>query len=232
MVGPGEENEPLRYSLRSLANLRHDQVWLAGHRPEWVTGVRHIRVGPQRGKARSSAANLRAACQHPEVSSEFVYMNDDFYVLQQLEVVPMYHRGPLSAFLQKFTERQRKLRRRHRSVQYSGGREDTAELMQELGVAEPLAYEPLHTPMVMAKEGMLEALQRGARVPALHYRTLYGNLAQVGGALATNHKISDTARKPDPDWLFLSTDKRSFERGVAGRIVRERFATPSPYERN
>ena len=41
-VRPGDRNDELRYSLRSLANLPHDRVWIVGHTPPWVTGIESI----------------------------------------------------------------------------------------------------------------------------------------------------------------------------------------------
>ena len=65
VVRPGERNEELRYSLRSLSNLPHGRVWIAGYMPKWVTGVEHIPSPAKPGSHVHAKANLRAACQHP-----------------------------------------------------------------------------------------------------------------------------------------------------------------------
>lgn len=227
IVGPGERNEPLRYSLRSLSLLDHDRVWIAGFCPPWVTGVGRIPVRQGATKYRNSTANIRAACEHPQVSDEFIYMNDDFFVLERLEEVPVLHRGPLNDFLRKTP---RRLPRRQPMQNYGGGRQATAELLASLGHADPLAYEPLHTPMPVAKAGMREALIAGRGLPVLHYRTLYGNLAGIGGAESVNHKIADRTSLPKPDWAFVSTDDGAFERGAVGALIRKRFPAPGLYE--
>lgn len=227
VVGPGERNEALRYSLRSLSLLTHDRVWVAGFCPPWVTGVGRIPVRQTTSKYRNSTANLRAACQHPEVSDAFVYMNDDFFILEPLIEVPVLHRGPLSEFLRR---QPRQLPARRPQMNYRGGREATARLLAELGFSEPLAYEPLHTPMPMTKAGMLEALDAGARLPVLQYRTLYGNLAGIGGSASVNHKIAERHGLPEPGWPFVSTDDGAFDRGAVGKLLRQRFPVPGPYE--
>jgi hypothetical protein len=229
IVGPGERNEALRFSLRSLSLLAHDRVWVAGFCPSWVTGVGQIPVAQTRLKYHNSAANMRAACEHPEVSAEFVYFNDDFFVLQPLAEVPVLHRGPLNRMLQLSHPRRR---RRRPMANYRGGREATAQLLAELGFTEPLAYEPLHTPMPVSKAGMRQALIAGQRLPALHYRTLYGNLTGIGGRESINHKIADMHRRPERDWLFVSTDDRAFEGGAVGKLLHQRFPDPSPYEKS
>ena len=42
VVRPGDENEALRYSLRSLANIPHRTVWIAGYRPKWCYGIVYV----------------------------------------------------------------------------------------------------------------------------------------------------------------------------------------------
>ncbi len=38
VVRPGDKNEELRYSIRSvIANLPHRKVWIAGYKPTWLS---------------------------------------------------------------------------------------------------------------------------------------------------------------------------------------------------
>lgn len=95
-VRPGERNEELRYSLRSLQNMPHERVWLVGHKPAWVTGVEHI---PNRSNGSSpqhnATSHLLAACDAVP-AERFVVFNDDFYVMEPIEHIPALHAGPLS----------------------------------------------------------------------------------------------------------------------------------------
>ena len=96
VVRAADKNEELRYSLRSLANLPHAKVWIAGYCPSWVQGVGVIPVKSRTHGHQHAKASLRAACEHPEVSDEFVYMNDDFFVMQPLDELPVMHRGTVA----------------------------------------------------------------------------------------------------------------------------------------
>lgn len=221
VVGPEEQNDELRYSLRSLQNLPHDAVWVAGFIPEWVTGVGRIPVQQVSNKYANSAANLKAACLHPEISEEFVYFNDDFFVMKPIDTMPAYHRGPMKVLGDG---------RRRRTVSYRGGAADTFRLLQRLGHTDPIAYEPIHVPMRFERRKMLETLETGADIPALWYRTLYGNQWAVGGDEHPNVKISTRRRLPDPELVFLSTGVKSWA-GRTGRYIRRMFPDPSPYER-
>lgn len=223
IVGPGEQNEELRYSLRSLRNLPHDAVWIAGYIPKWVTGVGRIPTEQKGHKFANALANITAACTHPEVSEEFVYFNDDFYVIRPTSEVPTLHRGPIEPLLDK-------RRRRRSGASYNGGRADTFRLLHQLGYPDPIAYEPIHVPMRFTKSRLLETLEVGKSVPALHYRTLYGNQWSAGGTVHANVKVSDTAKGFPKGSAFVSTNTRSFERGEVGRLIRNLFPDPSPYE--
>ena len=42
VVGENERNESLKYSLRSLKNIPHDDVYIIGHKPAWVKNVKYV----------------------------------------------------------------------------------------------------------------------------------------------------------------------------------------------
>ena len=216
MVGPGDRNEALRYSLRSLGNLDHDRVWIAGHLPSWVRGVRHIPVPQVSTRWENSTANMLAACEHPGVSGEFVYFNDDFFVMRETVDVPIWHLGPVDAAA-----------RRWGGSSYARGALRTRDRLAQLGHSEPVSYE-VHAPMVVDKAAMRAALAAGAGVVPLHKRTMYGNLAGVGGVQVRDVKVA-TARAQPPEALFISTADAAFA-GRAGGLIRAQFPRPGPYE--
>ena len=218
VVRPGERNEELRYSLRSLRNLPHGKVWIAGYKPRWVSDeVGHIPAPKMGGPHANAKANLRAACEHPDVSETFVYMNDDFFVMQPHEQLPTMHRGLLSALVKAGIM----------ASGYNRAMKQTLELLQKRGIAEPLMYD-LHAPMLVSKAGMLEALD-ACSAPTIQERTLYGNLQAVGGEKRHNHKV----RRQDrgwSSWPFLSTNEHTFATLPVGEQIRGVFPDRCPYE--
>lgn len=222
---PGDENEELRHSLRSLRNLPHDEVWIAGYCPDWVTGVEKIPVPPQRDKQASALANLIAACQHPEVSDPFIVLNDDMFVMQPLQEVPLWHMGPLDRTIAEHRE----------GSAYRRAMEKTRDRLREQQTAEwrrgLLCYE-LHIPMVIEKTGMLLALSLGQGIHGLHNRTMYGNLMGLGGVESRDVKVYRGDKgNAYRDWPLLSTSDRTFVYHPVGRYIRSTFPEPSPYER-
>lgn len=225
IVRPGDRNEELRFSLRSLANLPHGRVWVAGYMPKWVGGATAIpvRFVPRRSRWERSAANLAAACAHPEVAERFVLMHDDFFVMKPLADVPVLHRGEV--------ERVAEVYGRRGATTYRGAMLAATKLLNGFGVERPLSYE-LHAPMVIEKQGMAGVLELVARATntrvAGHVRTLYGNLAEVGGTESHDFKVSH--QEWSEEWAFLSTSDHVFGEGAVGRHIRKRFPEPSRYE--
>ncbi|MDX3555288.1 hypothetical protein PV729_26575 [Streptomyces europaeiscabiei] len=222
VAGPWDRNEELRFSLRSLAaHLPHGRVWVAGHRPPWLADtVGHIQVPQKQSRFQSSTANLRAACEHPEVSEEFVYFNDDFFVMEPVEQVPVLHRGPVADVIAET-----------RSSLYRRGAQATALLMERLGLDEdgPLLSYEMHAPLPVGKKLMLEAMAVGAKLPVLHKRTLYGNLHRIGGDQAVDVKVK-AHDDLGPAGPWLSTTDASFESGAVGERIRAAFSEPCRYE--
>lgn len=218
LLKPDEGNEELRFSLRSLANLTHERVWLAGYRPTWVNEVGHIPTRQNRDRHVNTTLNMWAACQHPEVSDPFILFNDDFFAMHRIVEVPTWHRGTVAQFI----------RRPNVVGQYGSGAGATAELLHRLGYDDPLCYE-VHAPLVVHKQVMLRALDLGRGVRTLHKRTLYGNLADLGGYQHADVKVHGD-EKPDERWPFWSTEDFSFSLCRVGDLIRGRFGTPSRYE--
>ncbi|MFI7467419.1 hypothetical protein [Nonomuraea sp. NPDC049646] len=222
-VRQGQFNEQLRYALRSMdAHLPHRRVWIVGHRPAWLTGAEHIPTEQRGSKYANTTAAVRAACEHDGVAERFLLCNDDFFIMRpHPEGMPVLHRGPVRQVEEYYAARA--------SGAYLRGMRETRELLAELGHPEPLSYE-LHVPLPVDKTGMLHALDAGRGLDVLHKRTLYGNLAGLGGRQADDVKVLVRGPKFPRDSHWLSTMPDTFASGHVGAFIRERFPHPSRYE--
>jgi len=226
MVRDGETNEELRYSLRSLVNLPHDNVIFAGHKPSWVQNVTHIRRQQvYHSKYINTTRNLMKVCNDPYVSDDFILMNDDFFIMKPVPVLPNFHRGPLLTVERYY--------RNLGATDYALGIEQTKNYMISLGLDpfKMLSYE-LHVPMNMNKKNFIDMItqqQATMNIPVIHKRTLYGNLYHEGGIRMEDVKIF-TDSYPDTNATFLSSDDTSFERYKVGEYIRKQFKDKSPYE--
>jgi hypothetical protein len=90
IVGHGskwEDNE-LRYSIRSVVkNIEgYKNIIIVGHKPEWLTGVIHIPF-KETGTANINIADkLVAACKSKAVSANFLYMQDDVFIVDKFHI--------------------------------------------------------------------------------------------------------------------------------------------------
>ncbi|MEU6628469.1 hypothetical protein ABZ905_09255 [Streptomyces parvus] len=223
-VREGAVNRQLRYALRSwAANLPHGRVWIVGYVPPWVKTARHLPLNQGGTKYENTTAAVRRACEHPLISDPFILCNDDFFVMHRTPEVPVLHRGPVREVEAYYVARA--------SGAYLRGMRETAALLGELGHADPLSYE-LHVPMTVDKTQMLHALDVGKHLNVVHKRTLYGNLAELGGGEIRDVKILHRAPTGyTPQDVFLSTMPDSFANGHVGQFIRKAFPESSVYER-
>lgn len=228
-VRPGDRNEELRYALRSIdAFLPHGRVWLAGHAPRWTRNIEHVPTRQSGPKHENSLKNLLTACQHPDVSENFILWNDDFFLLETpFAGVPLLHRGPAWEHLASYGGA---------SSQYLRNMKATIEILALAGLDNPLSYE-LHVPMPVTKAGILSSIETASAkgmplCKAPQIRTLYGNLIAGGdGAQADDVKIFEAAQVWTPGPLpYLSTMDHLWARHPAAKAVRALLPNPCQYE--
>lgn len=218
-VKPGNDNEPLKFSLRSLANLPHDRVWIVGHKPAWVTGVEFI-PGNHGGYHANVYNNIRLACEHPDVADEIVIMNDDFIITEPIERVQTFYRCTLDQHLG--------IPRVKRGGWWKDSLETTHICLQAHGIAEPISYE-LHVPFPVDKARMAQTLQQFQHVTPDNppqWRTLYGNMHGIGGRQRQDVKAYNGSTISRP---YHSTAPRSFP--AFRSALTEMFPEASRYER-
>lgn len=217
------ENEELRYSIRSLeASLPDVKVWLVGGMPSWYTG-NHIRVYQHGSKYKNARKNLNAIFRSPQISEHFVLMNDDFYVLKQMEEVPYFHSGPLENKINRYKDL-------NINSSYLRQLENTQKYLISMGISNPLDYE-LHVPMPMSKPSI-----RTAVTTVCLWRSFHGNVNRVGGQFMEDVKVYGERRKEKTDFdytnpklSFLSSEDRSFER-LREEVLEDMFPHPSSVE--
>lgn len=226
MVKESENNEELRYSLRTLeAHFPHNRVVIVGFKPSWVQNVYHIKV-PQDGqtKYKNIDKNWGALLRDDEISDNFVLFNDDFFVIDKVKELPMMYYGSLDEHIAD-------MKKRSRPAKYIQRVQNTLDTLRRWhDVGEICSYE-LHMPMVIRKE-MCHGLWIHCskyKIKPYEMRSLYGNLFEGGGIRTADCKIYDL--NDGALWHpFVSTTDKVFHAGKAGEMIRERYQHPSRYE--
>lgn len=209
----------LRYSLRSLSNVPHDRVIIAGDiplTPLSAVTVKNPRVGVDRYM--SSTANIFAAIGRAELSDDFIVMNDDIFVLKPWKFVHA-DRGPLSDCL---TDPDVKGDYRVRIV-------ETGKLLRSHGIDQPLFF-GLHTPTVYNRRKLVD-LMREFPMPKYRYllRTLYNNIYPRPSIRRDDVKVKSWSEDSEAgDVLSISDNVAALPSFKVW--IDHRFPVPSVYE--
>lgn len=217
-------NEELRYSIRSaVKNLAFDNLWVVGGKPDWYSG-NYIKVEQNRSKYANARKNLSAACNSEEISDSFILMNDDFYILNKVELVPYMHGGLLSDKIKTYKDLTG-------NTSYVLNLNKTLTNLSRRLKKDILDYE-LHVPMIMEKENLLKVLDY-----ADFWRSRYGNTFSVGGEEIVDVKVycsgglvSKSYDLNNLKYDYLSSNDDSFEL-IRDNILLKHFNEPSIYEK-
>ena len=212
LLKPCSEDKELRYSLRSLVNLKHRNVYIYGGNLPWLDNIKwiaHTQTGVD--KWHKSNSSFLEACRNPEISEDFILMNDDFFVMEPTELNYFYY-GTLKERGQRVDSLSKILLKQD-------------SLLRELN--KPTKNYALHMPMIFNKK---KALELSEKFPdELIGRSLYANYYELGGESRPDCKIYSFT-KPAYN-TFLSTTDTSFTYGEAGKLIRQKFDKPCKYER-
>lgn len=157
------DNE-IKYSMRTLKNMKHDKVHVIGKKCKWFSDkVNHIPADDIYGHKQLNAQyKLKVACDSNNISDDFILMNDDFFILREYKP-EYYYRSKMKDF-EHPTKR---------------GNYYTAYLSTlDLVGGDALEYEH-HSPFVFNKKKLKKILVKYNK--PLWIRTMYGNMYSVGG---------------------------------------------------
>lgn len=218
------ENEELRYSIRSVyKHIKDPNIWVIGGKPKWYAG-QHLVVPQDQGKHENVRKNLRSLCNSDKIKEDFILMNDDFFIMQDLESIPQMHGGLLRDKVLKY-------KRFAKHSSYTKLLSDTEKELISMGIEDPLDY-AIHVPMPMTKQNLSTTIY-----PDLSVRTMYGNIFKVGGTQIEDVKVYENG----PFWAksydykqntspFLSSNDISFE-SLYVDLLKDRFNRKTECER-
>lgn len=211
----GEDNQRLRYSLRSVAqHLPDAEVVLLGHCPSWVRGVVHV---PFEQKASWHGNVPRMIRRFVErAPSEWALMNDDFFALSPSPDVEVGYVGTMA---------QLAVRPGFQSGWYGQAVHITRKALVAQGHTRPMSFDRVHRPLPVTNDVLGEALERVGSSDVL-VRSLYGNA--VGGVETTDAKVRGYFDAiPNEGWM--STGRDSWK-GYPGKVIRRQFDRPCRFE--
>lgn len=219
---PGE-NEELRYSIRSVvAQFPDAEVWVVGHAPGWYTG-NYINTVQDKNVYSNAYLNLQTAALSEDIPEEIVIMNDDFYIIDDIDSIPVFYEGTLeNKAMQYFDNNQ---------VSYARKISNTNNKLVKMGFDMPLSYE-LHVPFPVEKSKLLGVLKSNTTL----WRSLYGNIFNLGGTMMQDVKVYNSKKMSFKNYdykniksPFISSQDDSFVL-IYNDILKDMFPLPSKYE--
>lgn len=225
IVRPGDDNDELRHSLRSVAaNFPHRRVWIFGHAPAWVSDeVSKVSLVPRPEKWDNQAQSLRAAAEHPEVSDRFWMFNDDYYVMDPMTDPPVFHIGPLDEYVSYLES----IGKSPENPWFHGLTLALGRL-RELGIDDPLSYEG-HQPLPWLKRDLAWVLDN-AGVKPLTYASFYPATSGPVGERGMDAKQGAAGDPLAAGHPYLSSADYSWGKSQIGQHVRATFAKPCRFE--
>ena len=165
-------------------------------------------------------------CQDPELSENFILMNDDFFILKPIKD-PISELNLCRGTIQEVLIELRK--RNGDDTPYTVSMAQTQIFLQDLGYKEPLSYE-LHTPMVINKNSFLSifSLPHIDSISAGHQRSIYGNLFLKNSKKIKDVKVYKNFQTDNTNETFLSTEDNSWP--MVKPYIDRLFPNKSPYE--
>lgn len=224
--------DPLRWSLRTAyQHLPVDRVFIAGaRRPGWLKPherIVFIETAQARTKHDNIGENLRAVLGS-EISEEFVWLNDDFFLLSDFDEIPLWARR------QSLREKVEALRPDIGSPDnqaYVKGMRAQLGILSEWGFDDPICAE-LHVPIPLARtraEEILDRVEREFPEHELgHFRALYG--AGLPAELRDDVKVKSHTQELSENADLVSTSPVSWNVGNVGKQIRGKYWRRAPWE--
>jgi hypothetical protein len=219
-------NEELRYSIRSVVESFPDSnIWVVGGKPTWYCG-NYINVKQVLTKYRNAIQNLNTICNSIEISEEFILMNDDFYIVKNINAIGTYHGGLL---LDKINLYQKI----NSNSNYTRKLSATYKKIKALGIENPFDYE-LHIPMIMEKKKLKQILENNDQ---FLWRSIYGNVFNIGGEQMEDVKVYTKGplvlksyNLNKDEHIYLSSADTSFDM-ILNNMLRKQFTEKTKYEK-
>lgn len=229
-IKPGLVSEEARFSMRSLKNLPHRNVWVYGNKAFWMNNIHYVPAEQIGTKWENTSHLMEMVVQNPDISDNFIVMNDDFFILKPIDNLEYFYEGDLDSRVER-TRLQRFMFEKAHYSRYGLLLKETNEWLKSHGY-DNRNFE-MHLPMIFNKKKMAKCLEAFPEGGYAARRSLYGNMWKVKATNCEKDcKVYGTLGFPAPGIVdFVSTTDRSFAKGVVGTWLRRYFSEKGPYEK-
>lgn len=222
-------NYEIRYSLRGvekhLSNVK--DVWIVGWRPPFLKDVNHIEAwDPSYIPDTNIIRKILKACNHPDVTEDFLFINDDHFVLSDFDAAafPYYYVVTLLEYIRG---------RGIPLIQDGYGRRAKATYDLLMSKNRPTKYFDIHYPILYNKQKFKEIFEaipdKKLEDPNPGYviKSLYANSLMIEGEpLVRDCKFKD----PPPDGKHKCLSTFPAVSAAMYQYLQYKFPNPSRWE--
>lgn len=217
------EPDELRYSLRSVCeNFPCKRVVFVGGMPDGLSCdlyIPHQQTGVS--KWEKSTSSLKVACENESLTEEIFLFNDDFFVLREVDTDNFinYTNGTLGKRIRDLEGKIGK------QSAYSHKLKDMFFSLKKQG-KDTMSF-AVHMPMLINRHKALELFANNHE--CYMFRSLYGNTYSIPYLFHKDVKVYTNDKMPESE-DYLSTTEESFNKGIVGEYIRNKFSRPCKYE--
>lgn len=219
----------LRMSLRSIEkHIKNvDRIVIVGYKPEWLRDVYHIPAEDEHPcKETNIYRKILKACQDETVSEDFLFFNDDHFILQDFdaEKFPFYYKGDLFFILKHLPPYNK----------YSVCVHRTGHTLKNLGL--DTKNFDTHTPIIYNKEKFLQIMPQYDWSERFSYvvKSLYANSLGILGVKEPDCKIADSPTLEQFKERIVERKVFSIDNAAIGeplhQLFKELYPNPSRWE--
>ena len=221
-------NNEIRYSLRSLKNVRNKgRIFICGYLPPFINEEKVVHIPAEdisKNKLKNAVHKIKTAClgkDEKKISDDFILMNDDFFFLKKVDSIKYFRKGDLN-----------RAKRDHltQAGYYYKAISKTIDYLEENDF-DTDDFE-VHYPIVFNKEKIMKVIKIIEQLDdPLLFRSLYGNMFKIESEYRDdckyyNDQIPDTLFGKD----FISTDDNIIMYEKFQNMIEKKLKDHSEYE--
>lgn len=230
--GSKQKNLELRYALRSIETYLSNvgPVFIIGECPDWLTNITHLPFEEDkrtRFRDRNIMLKMKAACEDPRVSDNFLMVHDDHFLLDyyDAEHFPYYYDGYIVPSDSQYGQT------KHNTI-------DFFDSNPSIGSSDRIQNFDVHCPILFNKQLFLSCIYRADWNKWYGYclKTLYSVLNGIKGEQTTDLKIRYISeeldiRKAIAGRKWFSIGDKAFNYSDMRMVLDELYSKPSKYEK-
>ncbi|XOB41786.1 MAG: hypothetical protein ACKKMS_00080 [Candidatus Nealsonbacteria bacterium] len=221
--GDSQKHNELRFSVRSAEKyLKFDRLFLIGYKPTFFNDKAiHTFVPDDQGhKYKNVAKKIRILLNDERISDDFIFMNDDFFILKEYEEIPYYYNKTIKEWINDYPTRKGR---------YYGQIEGLYKVFPEGKFFEA------HFPIVYNKRMARAVMEKYQLKLTLMLRSFYCNeyIDRIKPEESRDHKIynSDKIESTFKSTPFVSSTNAIATNSIFKNILLTRFPKKSQYEK-